>query len=152
MGGWLRATITVFEELLSLSILDMKKDGMEVNGNIKMMVPQVPFQTLRLKHVKWFASMGKTQMRLILWPEFWGFTNTCPQLLWLWEWMCHTLKTGSHKNRAASLIFPWGHTSSASSGGELSCPRHHSMLAGLFISLYRPAWCLWKLWLLILES
>lgn len=36
-------TITVFEELLSPSILDNKKDGMEVNSNIKMMVLQFPF-------------------------------------------------------------------------------------------------------------
>lgn len=44
MGGGLRTTITVFGELLlSPSILDMKQDGMEVNGNIKMMVLQFPF-------------------------------------------------------------------------------------------------------------
>lgn len=40
----IKAAITAFEELfLSHSILDMKKDGMEVNGDMKMMVPQFPF-------------------------------------------------------------------------------------------------------------
>lgn len=35
-----------------------------------------PFQALRLKHVKCFSSMGKTQKNLILWAEFWDSSNT----------------------------------------------------------------------------
>lgn len=44
MQGQLRAIITAFDELfLSHSIPDMKKGGMEVNGDTKMMVPQFSF-------------------------------------------------------------------------------------------------------------